>query len=429
MDYTADCSQKQAEASAPAPDVLNYFTGSVNRHSAMMLAATTISGLAGFVYKVVMSRMLSLEDFSAFYTLLNFFTIFSVPAVTVEMAVSRLASVLRAAGSQNKIFPMLENTAKKVSLVAFSGAALFLPAVFPASRLLHLPGPGPVVVTLLALLLFLPLNIGYGAVQGLQKFRWWGVILIAVSLTRLAAGTAFVSLGYGVNGAIGASLVAIGGGILLFVFPLKGLERENPGSSSPPLRISGLAGIFSALLLMTYLAFGDMLLVKYFFSPSAAAVYGASSILGRGVFYIGLPVSMALFPKVCFARACGVSPLPILLKSMALFLLLSSSLSLLFFLMPEFAAGILFTEDYSAAAGLIKYFGFAFLPAGICLLLVQYNLALRRRKFIPRLLITAVIHFLLIFFFNEHPGQVLAAIAASGTIGAALLGLCSRGRE
>ncbi len=410
-------------------DDSSYYAGSVAGHSALMLAATALSGLSGFVYVVLMSRMLSLEEFSVFYTLLNFFTIFSVPAMTFEMAVSRLTSRLRAAGGCGAVFHLIKHSVKKVTAGALAAAVFLVPLSIQASRLLSLPGPAPVIITCLAVMFFMPLNIGYGAVQGLQKFKCWGAILIAVSFARLGAGTAFVSSGFGVNGAIGASVFSIGLGVVLLAFPLRPCHRAKNENAHTVFKISGLREIFIALLLMTYLGFGDMLLVRFFFSSEASAVYGAASILGRAVFYTALPVSMALFPKICFARARGIEPGRILFKSILIFLALSGFLSSVFFFADGLAVRILFPQDYSAGSGLVKYFGFVFMPAGLCLLLVQYNLALGRRKFIFCLLAAAAAHFVLIVFLRAELSGVLAAVAASGSLGLGMLIRCSRGRR
>lgn len=66
----------------------------------------------------------------------------------------------------------------------------------------------PVVIVAVVLIFSVLVPVNTGILQGLQKFEWLGFINVLYAATKLISGIILVRIGLGVNGALGALIVA-----------------------------------------------------------------------------------------------------------------------------------------------------------------------------------------------------------------------------
>ena len=156
------------------------FTGKLARASGLMFVATVGGGLLGYVFQVLMGRMLSVADYGLFIAMMALLVLVAVPLSTLTMLVSRRASEYRAKQQPEKVAAIFWWVNR---LVLWSALALLLLAL-PFSAYIrdyaHLDSLVPVWVFLLVAvaMLFGPVNIAF--LQAQQNFRW--IAFVSVGL-------------------------------------------------------------------------------------------------------------------------------------------------------------------------------------------------------------------------------------------------------
>jgi len=390
---------------------------SLIKHANIMMVATVVMGIFNFLYQILMNRGLGAEDFADFYALLGLFVILSVPGMTIQTVVTKRISQLRAKDDYAGMARVFSGSLKRIFALGVLSFSLFVLVSGYLRDFLDIGSRLPVIITGVALLSSLFVPVGYGALQGLQKFTSLGINLILSTLGRVGSGVFLVFLGFRVSGAIGSSIIfsilAFGAAMVSLRFLFR---KSSAGGKIDFLQMYKYSfPVFLAIFLLSLLSFVDILLVKHFFKEGAA-VYSTASVLSRAIIYFSLAISMVMFPKVSEMEAKGENPSWLLGKSLLYYTILCLVASLIFFSFPEFIIRIFRREYLDTAPQLLKGFGFALTPIGLIGILVYYNLAVHRMKFLYVLLGGTALHIVLLSIFHATLLQVVLVLGLSGTL-------------
>src|SRR5262245_10052984 len=227
-----------------------------------------------YAFNLVMLRLLQPADYGALGALLAVILIGTVPGLALQAVVAR-HTALRA-GDHDAVAELWSRTLVAVSWVSL-GLGLVAAAAAPAlAAFLHLGSLAPALwlaANILPLALVATLQ---GMLQGVQRFGVLAAVLLLNAEIRLAVGVGLVAAGYGVDGALAAS---VAGSLLGMLLPLVLLgpalagasgRRRRPaaraelsGGRAPPVaaalgrEVGAAALAFLGLLLLTNL---DLLL-------------------------------------------------------------------------------------------------------------------------------------------------------------------------
>jgi hypothetical protein len=179
-----------------------------------ILAMAAISAF-NFVFHVVMSRLLGPGHYGALGAILNLITILAVPLGAIQLAVTQgVVARLKSGGAS------LRALAGKSIVGGLVATAVFWCVTPLLDSFLRLGSPAP----LLFLGLWLPLGIMAAVVQGalIAELRFMPVAVatfLGGGLLRLAVGSGLVLAGFGLVGAVAATVIgqAVTTGMLLFV--------------------------------------------------------------------------------------------------------------------------------------------------------------------------------------------------------------------
>ena len=390
---------------------------SLIKQANIMMVAAVVTGFFNFLYQILMNRGLRKEDFADFYVLLGVFVILSVPSMTIQTVIAKRISQLRAKDDYAGMTRIFSGSLRRILILGTISLVLFVLVSSYLRDFLDIGSKLPVIVMGVALLFALLVPVGYGALQGLQKFTSLGLNLILSTLVRVGSGVLLVSLGFKVSGAIGSSIIFAIFAFGLALISLQPLFRQSPaGEKIDFLQMYRYSfPVLLAFFLLTLLSFVDMLLVNHFLKEGAAD-YSTASVLGRAIIYIPMAISMVMFPKVAEAEAKGENPSRLLGKSLLYSILLCLVASLFFFSFPKLIIRIFRPEYLSTAPPLLKGFGFALMPFGLIGILVYYNLAIHRMKFLYALTGGTILHIILLSLFHATLLQVILVLGLSGTI-------------
>jgi O-antigen/teichoic acid export membrane protein len=381
-----------------------------------MFIGTLVGGILGYVFQILIGRMLSTSEYGLFSAIMALFAVLSAPLGTLLLVIARRVSEYNArhdAGSVRHFYFSVTTASGALGVVIMS-AILLLSVQLKA----YLRSPSIVPVYLLALLLFssfFPI-INEGFLQGLQRFKWLSASGMLRIVLRIMFAFLLVWLGWGVSGALSGTIVATLIGCAITYLPLHRVfvaARGKPfetthltlGPSIPVLVAN------SAFAVMTQL---DMVLVNYYFPAHEASLYAAASVLGKAVMYLAGAIAMALFPMVAENQARDRSSSHLLVQAVTLAAALSLVGALIYLVLGERIVALFFGEDYRGAGHILRLFGFAILPMSLVTVAEYFLIAKGRVLFAYLLLLSAPVQILLIYQFHGSLHSVVAVVGGTG---------------
>ncbi len=391
----------------------------LTKNGIFLFLAFMIGNISAYFFQFYMSRKLSMEDFGMFNSLLSLSAIVSVPAGTVSLVMARYTSKFHALQDIGKIKYLFYNAYIKLLLAGTIGIGIFISLSKYIGTFLNIHTNFPIILIGISLLLSLILPINLGILQGLQRFGYLGINGSISGLLRLAFGVLFIYIGFGVHGAILAGIVPVFIIILITWYPTRFLlsktikhDKEKYTKEiiwySLPATLANLC--FSGLINI------DLVLVKHFFSPEDAGNYAATAILGRSIFYLPGAIILAMFPMVSESHTLNKDTYGLLNKALLFTLILSGFGLIIFFVFPSQVMGLLMGKKFIATAQLLRVFGLAMLPFALLNILINFNLAKHRVKFVYTLAVGCLLEIFLIYIHHNSLTQVIYIMMGSGIL-------------
>jgi O-antigen/teichoic acid export membrane protein len=360
-----------------------------------------------------MSRLLSPKDFGALNSILSLFSIETVPVMVVGMVIIRYVSQFQALQETAKLRLFLLNSLRNLSVLGILLALLIWLTRSWVGLYLRLESTAPIILLGVMVFFAFIFPVGTGYLQGLQLFGRLGCVLIFNGFARLIFGIVLVLLGYGVMGALGANVLAFFVVFLFFYQPFRKILQIS--TSKEIERHTKEILVFSIPVTLAFLGssgliFLDLILVNHFFSPDSVGQYAAAVILGRSIFYFPGALAMAMYPMAAEAQVLQKDAYDILKKCLILTGLLSGCGLILFISIPDFLIWTLFGSQYSEAGQLLSFYALAMFPFALSSVFIQFNLALKRFKFIYVLLVALALEWAAIELFHNSFGDILIIV-------------------
>jgi O-antigen/teichoic acid export membrane protein len=271
---------------------------SVVRSGAIVAAAMFVTNGVNFLFNFVMAHMLAPEEYSLLAALFVVVLILNVPTLALQAGVARDVARLRKIGGGSGL-SVLRGALRAVALweaiVLVAGAV----AAYPLVVLVHIRHPWPVVATIVVVCISMLLPIGWGVLQGQERFLALGASQLLLSTLKLAGGIAVVAAGLGVAAVMfGLAAATVVAGV--FTYAVAQARREPRDDTAlerrGTLRYSGDAALM--ITLFAGLAYSDLLVARLALPHHVAGTYAAVSFASRSVFLIANIATTVLFPRV-----------------------------------------------------------------------------------------------------------------------------------
>ena len=337
----------------------------------LVVATTGVSGL-NFLFHVLVGRLLGPPQYGAFTAVLNIISVLAVPLGAVQLAVTQ--AVVSGAGTGRV---SLRSLTVKATLWGV-GAMAVTEALAPLTdRFLSLNSP----FANLAMGAWIPLAVVGAVLQGalLGELRFIPVAVasfVGGGALRLASGAVLVSAGFGVTGAVAATVIgqAFTTGVLLLIARrevfTRALDQVRISLRDTMLSIGALAGC-------TTLAGVDVFLARHFLAHLAAGLYAAGATAGHiAMFLPGALVTVA-FPRLAAAGRSGVSVRKTLTETLGLVTAIGLASFAVLAVMPGVVVDVLFGRNYADAAGIVGIIGLTSVFLGIVAVLTYFYVARR----------------------------------------------------
>ncbi len=399
-----------------------------------MFIGIALLNLFNLLYNLFMVRYLPPIDYGHLNSLLALFMMISVPAATVQTAITRFVSPLHAQGE----YVHMKGLIRHFLIVMSMSAILLCFVIFVASSWISsfLQISSHKLVFLLGVsLLFAMVNpVLWGGLQGLQRFGALILNLIINGGLKLALGIAFIFLGLKLLGAMGAIAIAYFITFILSLFMLKwylpksiplvddvqGISRDNPSYVGEIYYYFFPAGI--SLFCFTLLTNIDLILIKHYFPPIEAGYYSIAQMAGKIILTLPLPIVTVMFPKLSALRAKSQDKegLSILGQSLTMASLLCLVVAALGFLFPSFIIKVLSGKVYLECVPLLRWFCVNMTLFSLNSILLYYHLSRQKHGFLHPLLFFSMTQTVLIILFHHSLNQVLFTV---GVMAFCLLGV------
>ena len=366
--------------------------------------------MAAFLLNLFLARTLSYENYGIYVSLLSLFTLLTIPAGSLTATIVRFAAGYFARDEIDKASTFYR---KLIIIWLLSGVALSIGTFMLAplfTSFLHINNPLYILIigVCIGISYFGVVNSAY--LQSMTKFLYLSVITFFGNSTRLIVGALLVLAGFGVRGALigvfSTPFVILVLGFIPLTFLFKRQEKKIQIDMREILSYS-IPVVFGLISLSLFIT-TDTILVKHFFSPTLAGLYGGLSIVGKVIFYFTGMIPAVMFPLIVKKHTRGEEYKRIYLMAFLLIAIPSLLVTAVYFLFPDFVVK-LFLGGH-AYLGIVRYLGLYGIFITIFSLLsltVNFFLSIKKTAISYLVFLFAVIQIVLIYFLHGSFYQVI----------------------
>lgn len=387
----------------------------------ILTVSNVLAGALGYVYQVVMGRLLTPTEYALFCAVLSATMLFGSPLSAWNMLIVRRLSLLLGA---EKVAGVRSFFWKNLRYICISGLVLLIVTGLNAPAIRnYLKSPGDDPVWLLALIVIVAglmvLNTAF--LQSFKLFKTLAILSLFSVIVRLIFSGALIFAGFAVAGALFGFVIA---GVFVWlmglsrVFPsMRALDsHQNCPTREKDFSAHNIFAVLLANVCFVTMTQSDMVLVNYFFSSEEAGLYAAASVLGKAVLYLPGGLVFALFPLVAEQCSRGEEVSKLLKQALFFTLVLCGAVALIYFFLGVEIIRLLYGSNYEGAGFLLRWFGFAILPMALVLVCEHFLIAQGRVVFAWLFLIIAPMQVCTIYLFHSELWMILLANSGFGLV-------------
>jgi O-antigen/teichoic acid export membrane protein len=279
---------------------------SLGAGSISLFFAFSVVNLSNLTFHILVSRLIGPNGYGQLAALLSVVLIVSVPVGIFQTIAAKRVSVLRAAGDEQLSGEMLKSMARTLTLIGAIGMVILLMLAPLLAIFLRMP-LGPVTLIGPYVLVSLLTGLGYGALQGALRFAALSFAVVTGVLFRLALGIGLAHAGFGVSGAMVATVAgaALSGALALGLARMVQGVRIRRRLDLEPFRRDFRTALL-ALGVFALLSQFDVVLARHYLDATEAGLYSGAALIARALFFVPGVVAMVAFPR--FAEVKGSGP-------------------------------------------------------------------------------------------------------------------------
>jgi len=417
------------------PGSLAELRGSETAKAVGLAGAMIINNLIALGSTVVFARLL--DDYGSLAALISYFLILSVVGQALQVATAR-EGVLGHLGVGASLLATIKRWTRSLVIVTVVVTVISVLLRDPIAQAVGVKGDQwAAAIGLPAGCLWLGLSILRGVLQGVGDYKGVGISLIGEQGVRLLLGATLAAAGLGVTGAyLGTPLSFIAMGaycairIRKHVEQVSGQSLEVSGQSlevtTAPAGISLWTHVkrawapIAGLIVIAVLQNIDIIAAKHRFGKDLASSYGATAVAAKVMIWIAIGAGFYLVPEVSRRRAAGEDTRPVLAGALAIIVIFSIPVLLIFGVEPRLLLRLAFGPKRLQASSSLFVLGVAFTVLAATYLAIQYMLALKRTWFLVAVGLVAVAEPVLLLQASRKPAGFATVVLAVQVAGAVL---------
>jgi O-antigen/teichoic acid export membrane protein len=246
-----------------------------------------------------------------------------------------------------------------------------------------------------------------GVLQGVEDFNSFAISNIIECGVRFIASP-LLGLRYGVDGVLVGLSIGNIAPVLYHVIVLRRLGAAPARLKLDVRRIIATStNVGVAVLAVNALLFYDVILVRHFFAPVTAGLYGATSLVGRAVFVVIAFVPTIVLPKASVRRSTGRSTQSLLAAALATGGAIVVAALVAVAVAPRLIVSILAGHAFADAAAFALPYVFAVGALALTNVVVMYKVGLHQFDFVVPLAIVAVLEIVSVSIWHATVYQLL----------------------
>ncbi len=396
----------------------------IKKSALFTLAAGAIS-FFNYIYHPILGNLLPVASFGEVEVLYSMYNIFGIFLFAFSSVIIHVTANTENEEERNTVL----GTIARIALIVSVGASVVVAATSPLlERVFKFESPLPFIV--LALLLPFATYVFFGAAtfQGKKEVRPYAMGNGLVSLFRLIFGAILVVVGFKVLGVMFAFLAAQ---MLaaLYVFSLlrkkvsvlhaKQTTEEEKARLKKEVRYGVM--VFVANLSVILFSNGDILTVKYFFSPDVAGLYSGISTIGNIIYFAMTPVSAVLLASVKLKSTVSENK-RILLITLGITTVFGGLCWLLFATSHGIIIPLALGKKFTSFSPYLSQVALVMALAGVYNVTLMFFLALRKKFVFFPAIFSAALLFVLIALRHQNIDQIIHNFMAAVIVALAVSG-------
>jgi len=401
------------------------------KNSFILISGNLLAGFLGYVFHLIISRLLSVSEYGELQSLVSLISILAVPSAAISYFTIKHSAAYYAKNDYLGNFAFYKWLRTKIYKIILGLTLIFLVLMPLLKAYLHLNNYYNLIFTWLIVIVGLFISLKTGILSGWQDFKKLSLNSVLSVIFKLLVGITMVYIFASVPAALGGFLAA---GIFSFFFLQKLIKKK----AKTYLNIYKTAGsnekfdhkkifseikkviwpIFFFTFLISLFNSLDMLMAKNLLSSDLAGFYGAYNILGKIIFWVSSSIIAVILPVAC-AHDAKDQPVDkkILYLANGLIVFICSVGLIVYLAMPEIIISILFGSRYLPWAGSLWIF--ALMSLSLSLLSLEANLAYSRYDFKITyiLLLTIILEIILVYLFHQTIFIIALAVFSAQIFG------------
>jgi O-antigen/teichoic acid export membrane protein len=414
-----------AASALPPQTAQNPLLARMGKGASLMVLLTLAASVVNYASNLVFSRVLEPASYGDLIALLALLVVVTVPTGAAQTVIAERVATYSAEGRPDRIRYLIRHAIAHVSVVALVVGGLYVLSIPLVVSLLDLQSAGPAIALAPLVMLAFLLPVALGALQGLDRYLAYGVMLLAVAASRIVFGVPWaLTPAGGSGGALAGQAVGIVVVLVGAAWILRGLlMRRGTGAASSGLRRKPDVRTMSASL--AFIAFAvlsnlDILLAKLFLSSHDVGLYAALSTIGKVIMFLPAAIAVVMVPNAARARHSSAETSRVL-RIAALLVAATTALAAVPALVaPETVVRIMFGSGYLDATDGVLPIVWAGAGLSLLYLLVIYSVAVEDRRWSILLGAGIVLQIVGISLFHDSPAQV--ALVQAVVVSIVLLG-------
>jgi O-antigen/teichoic acid export membrane protein len=391
-------------------------------HHAIYFFGSLVVAVLNYLYYPVLSRVVSVESFGELQTLISLLTQGMIVLGVFEIMAINMAAQERDVDGTIADLQGLE-------IGAYGIIGLLLLAAIAANGtlkdILHFSSGAPFIVITLVLFVSIPQIFRRAYLQARGDFVSVSVANIVLAAGKIIFAYVLVAGGLKIFGALFGIVIATLVALFYLYIKTKNNIRLQPGFRhfswvlfKRELPYGLLVAIATGFLTLLYTS--DVVVVKYFFSPTDAGLYSGMATVGRIVFFITGPLPIVLLSSINGNKTRREYNV-LLAKTLALTLLIGGTVLAVFYVRPLLIISVLVGTRYASASYLLPLQSTMLFFLSLAMVGIYYFLALRNFWLIPIVFVGLLTTASRIFFVHDSLVHVIEDFLIGGVVTLAAL--------
>jgi O-antigen/teichoic acid export membrane protein len=397
----------------------------------IVFIGTGVASVFSYLFNMLMGRLLGPEQYGEMAAVLSVLTIVSVAGSAISIIVMRYSGELY---HGEKFDALNRLIAIFLRFALFLGLILFLLGLIlskPISAFFHIDHLVPVIIGFSSFVFGLLIVVNRGVLQGTQRFSELTIANVIEMIVRLLLGLILVKIGFELNGAMLATVIATITAFLITMGPINDIRQKKQAKSASGANfrfdkkemLSYALPTIAVTLFLTAFINIDIILVKHYFPAEVAGQYSAVATVGKIILYIAAPIITVMFPMISEKKAKGEKHFKIFLASLAFTAGIASLILAVYSVMPYFIVNLLYGESYAKMANFLPSLGVFVLLYAMVNLIANYFMAIKNFIFLYFFVGAIIVQIILIGINHDSIIEVIKIlIATQGLLFALMFG-------